>query len=89
MSAGNILADSGQFETGDGKATLEVYGSSLSAGFNALYVEGGTTLSGAGLIHGVSIGAQTIAGVNLNRIDVLPTNILITSSTYAMLKSLM
>jgi hypothetical protein len=72
--------DVGNTITNDGD--MNIYGSLLPPGDNALLVEGGTTLSGAGLIHGVSIGAQTVGGINLQRIDVLPTNIDIISDTF-------
>jgi hypothetical protein len=52
------------------------------AGDNALYVEGGTTLSGAGIVHGVSIGALTVGGINTQRIDVLPAGVAITAATF-------
>ncbi len=73
IDIGNTLT-----EIGD----MNIYGSLLPPGDNALLVEGGTTLSGAGLVHGVSIGAQTVGGINLQRIDVLPTNIDIISDTF-------
>lgn len=65
-----------------GQADVNIYGANLLAGDNALYVEGGTSLSGAGLVHGVHIGAQTVGGVDLTRIDVLPVGININSDTY-------
>ncbi len=73
IDVGNTLT-----EIGD----MNIYGSLLPLGDNALLVQGGTTLSGDGLVHGVSIGAQTVGGINLQRIDVLPTNIDIVSDTF-------
>lgn len=61
---------------------VNIYGSSLLAGDNALYVEGGVSMSGNGIVHGVHLGAQTIGGVDLTRIDVLPVGININSDTY-------
>jgi hypothetical protein len=61
---------------------VNIYGSTLLAGDNALYVEGGVSLSGNGIVHGVHLGAQTIGGIDLTRIDVLPVGININSDTY-------
>ena len=65
-----------------GQADVNIYGANLVAGDNALYVEGGSTLSGAGVVHGVSIGALTVGGINTQRIDVLPVGINLTAATY-------
>jgi hypothetical protein len=67
---------------GDKVARLDCYGTNLVAGNNALYVEGGTTLTGGGVIHGVTIGALQVAGIDTVRIDVLPAGIDITSATF-------
>ncbi len=89
----NVVANNGFFdkvEVGsilDKTGEINLYGSDLIAGDNALYVEGGTTLSGGGLIHGVSIGAQTVGGINLQRIDVLPIGIDIVSDTFITIDS--
>ncbi len=65
-----------------GQADVNIYGANLAAGDNALYVEGGTTLSGAGVIHGVSLGALTVGGINTQRIDVLPVGVTLTAATF-------
>jgi len=63
-------------------ADVNIYGANLLAGDNALYVEGGTTLTGGGIIHGVTIGALQVAGIDTVRIDVLPAGMLLTSATF-------
>lgn len=59
--------------------TVSIYGANKLAGTNALYVEGGTTLTGGGIIHGTTIGAMNVGGIDTNRIDVLPAGIDITT----------
>ena len=59
-----------------------IRGDSLGAGTSALVVEGGTTLDGAGSVHGISIGTLPVAGINTQRIDVLPVGININAATY-------
>jgi hypothetical protein len=66
---------------GDKVARLDCYGTNLVAGDNALYVEGGTTLTGGGIVHGVTIGALQVAGLDTNRIDVVPLGIDISTLT--------
>jgi len=66
-------------------ADVNIYGANLLAGDNALFVEGGTTLTGGGVIHGTTIGAlrDPVGGViDLVRIDVLPAGMLLTSATF-------
>lgn len=63
-------------------AAVDIYGASLVAGNNALYVEGGTTLTGGGVVHGVVIGALQVAGIDTVRIDVLPVGMTLTSATF-------
>jgi hypothetical protein len=82
-----ILTDKIELGTVTGTGEINLYGANLLAGDNSLYVEGGTTLSGGGLIHGVSIGAQTVGGINLQRIDVLPIGIDIVSDTFITIDS--
>lgn len=73
---------------GSGLGEINLYGADLVAGDSALYVEGGTTLSGGGLVHGVTIGALTIGElVNAQRIDVFPTGIDIITPTYITIDS--
>jgi hypothetical protein len=63
---------------------VDIDGSSSIAGFNALNVKGGVSLSGGGDIHGVTIGAllDPSGTFNANRIDVLPVGIDLLSATY-------
>jgi hypothetical protein len=70
---------------GDKVARLDCYGTNLVFGNNALFVEGGTTLTGGGIIHGTTIGALRDplgSGLDLVRIDVLPAGMLLTSATF-------
>jgi hypothetical protein len=48
---------------------VEVYGGNLIPPLNALYVSGGTTLTG-GALHGIEIGCKPVAGIDTTRIDV-------------------
>jgi hypothetical protein len=63
-------------------ANISVYGVNRPPGTNALYAEGGTTLDGGGSVHGIAIGTLPVAGVNTQRIDVLPVGIGINAATY-------
>jgi hypothetical protein len=63
-------------------ADVNIYGANLLPGDNALYVEGGTTLTGGGIVHGVTIGALQVAGIDTIRIDVLPVGMTLTSATF-------
>jgi hypothetical protein len=74
-----VNAESVQVSVTNETAAVDIYGANLVAGNNALYVEGGTTLTGGGVIHGVTIGALQVAGADTNRIDVVPIGIDITT----------
>jgi len=63
----------------DETGTVSIYGANKLVGTNALYVDGGTTLTGGGIIHGITIGAMNVGGIDTNRIDVLPAGIDITT----------
>lgn len=63
-------------------ADVNIYGANLLAGDNALFVEGGTTLTGGGIVHGVTIGALRVGPVDTVRIDVLPVGMTLTSATF-------
>lgn len=63
-------------------ANISVYGVNRPPGTNALYANGGVTLDGGGTIHGITIGTLPVAGVNTQRIDVLPAGIGINAATY-------
>ena len=60
---------------------LNVYGLNHIVGDNALYVEGGVTLTG-GDTHGTTIGCLTVGGINTTRLDILPIGIDMLSATY-------
>jgi hypothetical protein len=64
---------------------ITVYGATRPAGTNALYASGGTTLTGGGIVHGVTIGALRAGPVDTQRIDVLPAGIGINAATYIQL----
>jgi hypothetical protein len=76
-------------EVGDSVTSLadvNIYGALAAPGDNALFVIGGTTLTG-GLtlgvpVHGTEIGAAPVVGVDSMRIDVLPVGIGINAATY-------
>ena len=65
-----------------GLGNISTYGANRPVGTNALYAEGGTTLTGGGVVHGVTIGALRALGVDTNRIDVLPAGIGVNAATY-------
>ena len=87
-STGNVAAissDLTQYLTvasNTGLGNISTYGANRPVGTNALYAEGGVTLTGGGLVHGVEIGALTVAGVDTQRIDVIPAGIGINAATY-------
>jgi hypothetical protein len=66
-------------------ANLSVYGVNRPVGTNALYAQGGVTLDGGGTVHGITIGTLPVAGVNTQRIDVLPVGIGVNAATYIQL----
>ena len=90
-STGNVAAissDLTQYLTvasNTGLGNISTYGANRPVGTNALYSEGGTTLTGGGVVHGVTIGALTVGGVDTQRIDVLPAGIGINAATYIQL----
>jgi len=63
-------------------ADVNIYGVNLVGGDSALYVAGGTTLDGAGSVHGITIGTLPVSGINTQRIDVLPAGITVTTPTF-------
>jgi hypothetical protein len=84
-SACNVIGSSTTI--GGGSEYLEVFGASRGVGSNALFIHGGTTLDG-GTIHGTSIGSLPAAGLNTQRIDVLPVGILLTTPTFITMNGL-
>ena len=87
-SGGNVSAVSSdltqylQVASNTGLGNISTYGANRPVGTNALYAEGGVTLTGGGVVHGVEIGALTVAGVDTQRIDVLPAGIGVNAATY-------
>jgi len=69
-------------------ANVSVYGVNRPAGTNALYASGGVTLDGGGVVHGITIGTLPVAGINTQRIDVIPAGIGINAATYIQLAAL-
>jgi len=69
-------------------ANMSVYGVNRPVGTNALYAQGGVTLDGGGTVHGITIGTLPVAGVNTQRIDVLPVGIGVNAATYIQLAAL-
>jgi hypothetical protein len=69
-------------------ANISSYGVNRPPGTNALYVSGGTTLDGGGVVHGITIGTLPVAGINTQRIDVIPAGIGINAATYIQLAAL-
>jgi hypothetical protein len=68
------------FSTGLGN--ISTYGANRLVGFNALYAEGGTTLTGGGIVHGITLGALRVAGVDTVRCEVLPGGIFLTTPLF-------
>lgn len=91
ISAGGDLSCR-NIDVGDSTTSLadvNIYGVNAAPGDNALYVIGGTTLTG-GLtggvpVHGTEIGALPVAGIDTVRIDVLPAGMGFNSATYVQL----
>jgi len=68
--------------------TLAVYGGNVPVGLSTLYIKGGTTLDGGGVVHGITIGTLPVAGINTQRIDVLPVGIEMTTPTFITMNGL-
>lgn len=62
-----------------GLGNISTYGANRPVGTNCLYAEGGTTLTGGGLIHGVTIGALRVGPIDTVRFEVLPGGIFATT----------
>jgi collagen type VII alpha len=65
-----------------GAGNISVYGANRLVGFNALYAEGGTTLTGGGIVHGITLGALRAGGVDTVRFEVLPGGIFATTPLF-------
>lgn len=90
-SSGNVAAISAdltqyaQVGSLTGLGNISVYGANRPVGTNALYAQGGVTLTGGGIVHGIEIGTLPVAGIDTQRIDVLPVGIGINAATYIQL----
>lgn len=62
-----------------GLGNISTYGANRPVGTNALYAEGGTTLTGGGIVHGVTLGALRVGPVDTVRFEVLPGGIFATT----------
>jgi hypothetical protein len=67
-----------------GSPTLQLgnitsYGANRPAGTNALFVSGGATLTGGGIVHGTTIGALRVGAIDTVRFEVLPIGIFATT----------
>lgn len=58
---------------------LTAYGANRPVGTNALFVSGGTTLTGGGIVHGTTIGALRVGPIDTVRFEVLPGGIFATT----------
>jgi len=86
FQSGVQVGSSGVLPT-DQFGTMFVYGGNVPVGLSTLYVKGGCTLDGT-LVHGHTIGCLPAAGINTQRIDVLPVGILLTSPTFITMNGL-
>lgn len=62
-----------------GLGNISTYGANRPVGTNCLYAEGGTTLTGGGIVHGVTLGALRVGPVDTVRFEVLPGGIFATT----------
>ena len=62
-----------------GLGNISTYGANRPAGTNCLYAEGGTTLTGGGVVHGVTLGALRVGPIDTVRFEVLPGGIFATT----------
>ena len=80
-STGNVSAISAdmtqyvQVGAALGLGNVSTYGANRPVGTNALYAEGGTTLTGGGVVHGVTLGALRVGPIDTVRFEVLPGGI--------------
>ena len=80
------MGNSGALPT-DNLGTLAIYGGNVPVGLSTFYVNGGCTLTGS-LTKGHTIGCLPAAGINTQRIDVLPVGINITTPTFITMNGL-
>jgi len=62
-----------------GLGNISTYGANRPVGTNCLYAEGGTTLTGGGIVHGVTLGALRVGPIDTVRFEVLPGGIFATT----------
>lgn len=62
-----------------GLGNISTYGANRPVGTNCLYAEGGTTLTGGGIVHGITLGALRVGPVDTVRFEVLPGGIFATT----------
>jgi hypothetical protein len=65
-----------------GLGNISTYGANRPIGTNALYAEGGTTLTGGGIVHGITMGALRVGLVDTVRLEVLPGGIFATTPLF-------
>jgi len=65
-----------------GLGNISTYGANRPVGTNALYAEGGTTLTGGGIVHGITLGALRVGPVDTVRFEVLPGGIFATTPLF-------
>jgi hypothetical protein len=65
-----------------GLGNISTYGANRPIGTNALYAEGGTTLTGGGIVHGITLGALRVGLVDTVRLEVLPGGIFATTPLF-------
>ena len=70
LQAGGVTAQLGNITS---------YGANRPVGTNALFVSGGTTLTGGGIVHGTTIGALRVGPIDTVRLEVLPGGIFATT----------
>jgi len=71
----------------DNLGVVSIYGGNVPTGLSSFYVKGGATLDGT-LTHGHTIGCLPAAGINTQRIDVLPVGIEMTTPTFITMNGL-
>lgn len=65
-----------------GLGNISTFGANRPVGLNTLYAEGGTTLTGGGVVHGITLGALRAGGVDTVRLEVLPGGIFATTPLF-------
>ena len=71
----------------DNLGVVAIYGGNVPVGLSTFYVKGGCTLDG-NLTNGHTIGCLPAAGINTQRIDVLPVGIEMTTPTFITMNGL-